>query len=552
VGKVLVIGLDGADWGILRPLMDRDELPHLYELCQRGLSAPLQSTFPPITTSGWVALATGMDPGGTGILQFRSFDFRRFDGYHPHIVDAGDVRGRTWLERLAPDSLSCVGLPLTWPPFPVPGVLVAGHPRPHLDEMPVLPLSWAARLPRWPASEPGNRRRADLAGAETCQMWDRLHVDITRSLLRQRDDDLTICVLSGTDHIAHRFWGGYRSGHPMGAALRAQYRLADQLVGSLVADVGPDCDVLVISDHGFGDAPCWSFSLSRWLRDKGWLALREGSGSGGVPRLLRGARGAVPKGLWRELRQKVPDRWLGTVFNRSRDAHRLDPKATRAFSIEIYPGYEGVCINVQGRQHEGSVLPSQQGELVDRLIDELHGIELRVPGTSTGPVGRLRAWRREELFSGSELDKLPDILVEFPEGWRGDAALDGEGPLCGPVAPETLNRDPGGHQRDGVLIAAGPRIACPAEGMDVAPAGPPRLVDIAPTLCRLLGYEIPQQFVGRVLDELFEPSALAALPPPRPLRAPGESVADAAPADATVGRRQRDEIERSLRDLGYL
>ena len=116
MGKVLVIGLDGADWGVLQPLMDRGELPNLHEMCQRGVCGPLESTFPPITTSGWVALATGLDPGGTGILQFRSFDFRRFDCYDPHMVDGSDIRGRTWLERLPADTLSCVGLPLTWPP----------------------------------------------------------------------------------------------------------------------------------------------------------------------------------------------------------------------------------------------------------------------------------------------------------------------------------------------------------------------------------------------------------------------------------------------------
>ena len=35
VSRVLVIGLDGADWGILGPLMERGELPNLADLCER-------------------------------------------------------------------------------------------------------------------------------------------------------------------------------------------------------------------------------------------------------------------------------------------------------------------------------------------------------------------------------------------------------------------------------------------------------------------------------------------------------------------------------------
>jgi len=541
--------LDGADWGILGPLLDRGELPNLAELCERGASGPLQSTFPPITTSGWVALATGLDPGGTGILQFRRFDFRRFDGYDSHMVDSSDVQGRTWLERMPGDSVSCVGLPLTYPAFQIPGVLVAGQPRPHLDKTPVVPESWRVRLPEWPLLPEGSHHHRSLRGAEFCQRWDRHHVELTRALLRQRDDELTLCVLSGTDHAAHLFWGDHRAGHPLGAALRAQYRLADELIGDLLAEVDADTDVLVVSDHGFGDAPRWTFALGRWLRENGWLTLKPADNSSSSS-LLRSVREMVPDDLWHGVRTRVPERLLGALFKASLPSSRIDGASTRAFRVQIYPGYEGLCINLQGRQHEGIVPATQRSQQLDRLVEELRGIELRVPGTSTGPAGRLRLWRREELFSGSYLEELPDLLVEFPPGWRGSEGLD-DGPLCAPVSAAELQREPGEHQRDGILIAAGPSFRSLSEPMGSGSEAGARLVDIAPTLCRLLGFEVPQEFVGRSLNELLEPASRGAQPPFRRLRAPEDSGSDA-PAVGKLSPSQRDEIERGLRDLGYL
>ena len=79
-----------------------------------------------------------------------------------------------------------------------------------------------------------------------------------------------------------------------------------------------------------------------------------------------------------------------------------------------------------------------------------------------------------------------------------------------------------------------------------------RLVDIAPTLCRLLGFEIPAQFVGRSLDELLDPAALAALPSGRRLRGRTAAPTEAPPAAGPMTPKQRAQVERGLRDLGYL
>ena len=60
--KVLILGLDGATFDVLRPLMDAGRMPHLKRLVDGGASGVLRSTVPPITPAAWTTFMTGRSP----------------------------------------------------------------------------------------------------------------------------------------------------------------------------------------------------------------------------------------------------------------------------------------------------------------------------------------------------------------------------------------------------------------------------------------------------------------------------------------------------------
>ena len=68
--RVLILGLDGADWQILDPLIEAGALPALAELVRTGAAAPLASTIPPLTAPAWTSFILGAGPGSHGILDF--------------------------------------------------------------------------------------------------------------------------------------------------------------------------------------------------------------------------------------------------------------------------------------------------------------------------------------------------------------------------------------------------------------------------------------------------------------------------------------------------
>ena len=69
---VLVIGIDGASWNVMRPLMARGELPNLKRLAGTGVTARFESIRPLFSPAIWTTLATGKMPDEHGIPNFHA------------------------------------------------------------------------------------------------------------------------------------------------------------------------------------------------------------------------------------------------------------------------------------------------------------------------------------------------------------------------------------------------------------------------------------------------------------------------------------------------
>ncbi len=70
MSKVFVLGLDGATWDMLRPLLDQGLMPRLARLIERGASGRLQSVFPPLSPVAWTGVMTGKNSGKHGVFEF--------------------------------------------------------------------------------------------------------------------------------------------------------------------------------------------------------------------------------------------------------------------------------------------------------------------------------------------------------------------------------------------------------------------------------------------------------------------------------------------------
>lgn len=68
---ILLIGIDGAGWGVLDPLIEQGRMPHLARLKREGVCGPLMTLRDiPLSPVIWTSIATGKGPDQHGITWF--------------------------------------------------------------------------------------------------------------------------------------------------------------------------------------------------------------------------------------------------------------------------------------------------------------------------------------------------------------------------------------------------------------------------------------------------------------------------------------------------
>lgn len=68
--RVIVLGLDGMDYGLASELMAQGLMPNFSRMAESGTFSPLATSIPPQSPVAWSNFITGMDPGGHGIFDF--------------------------------------------------------------------------------------------------------------------------------------------------------------------------------------------------------------------------------------------------------------------------------------------------------------------------------------------------------------------------------------------------------------------------------------------------------------------------------------------------
>ncbi|MEJ2721608.1 MAG: alkaline phosphatase family protein, partial [bacterium] len=67
---ILLIGLDGVEWNVVKPLVDAGKLPVMADLMNRGSYGYIESMRPTYSPLIWTTIATGKTPNKHGITHF--------------------------------------------------------------------------------------------------------------------------------------------------------------------------------------------------------------------------------------------------------------------------------------------------------------------------------------------------------------------------------------------------------------------------------------------------------------------------------------------------
>lgn len=264
--RICVIGLDGATWDLLDPMMERGKLPELQRIKKKGFWGKLRSTIPPATGTAWPSFATGCYPHKHGI-----FDFVKFKNNHDtRIITAEDIQVPTIFEYLDTVGKKTIVInhPLTYGMKLDNGMIFADFLSPKRYAYPKKAVKYLDdyRL-FWD--------RYDSIGTSPEEITEDI-IDVEQKRLKlvkkliSKNWDLFFVLFSGTDWISHRYYSDMKEWNQKGKIAFRVFELVDNGLGEINEFLPEDSVLMMMSDHGFSSKK-YSFNINHWLSTKGLL-----------------------------------------------------------------------------------------------------------------------------------------------------------------------------------------------------------------------------------------------------------------------------------------
>ena len=569
--KVLIIGVDGATFDLIKPWVEEGKLPTFKNLLDEGVHGDLISTIPPVTAPAWTSLMTGKNPGKHGLYHFIE---PQPGSYEMRYTNARSRLAKTVWEIMCAHGLKVgvINVPMTYPPEPVNGFMISGMDAPENSSAITYPPNLYEELKnkfgivspqiRYLGFLSNNKRRDSILGS--LEEADHHYQKVTEYLLKKYPVDVAMVVFTSVDTAQHFFWQYMDKNHPrydpsgggefQDAILHVCQRI-DKIIGEITEKLSDETSIFIVSDHGFNPTSGRYIYLNQFLAEIGLLKLKENSQEnkfmkGFVKRaikkfdgVIRGTLTSPQKAQLARFFPKLRAKWEHQFTGFS----NIDWKNTKAYCNEILTFPSSIWINLKGQRPHGIVKPGKEyDDLIEWLTRKIY--EIKDPETGKQLVTRVHG--KEKIYSGPFLNQAPDLTLAWWDGITflgklsfqkngsgSHVEFNGDRPLQG--------GDWGGsHSIRGITVLKGKSFH---KGIELKRA---EIIDFAPTLLYLLGIPIPGDMDGRVLHEAFKTDFNVPARFSNSKHGNSESIGSI--KENTYSDEEEAKVEDRLRGLGYL
>ncbi|MFA4662853.1 alkaline phosphatase family protein [Pyrococcus kukulkanii] len=489
--KVLVIGLDGATWDLIKPWAEEGALPTFKKLMEEGTWGKLESTIPPITGPAWISFATGKKPEKHGI-----FDFYIPKGSLERLVPISprDVKCKT-LPELITDSIF-INLPASAPPKSRDvGIIIADFLV--RSENYVFPEELKKKYPILEEYRitPNESLKTDpIKYAKDIRDVERKRFECAKQLFLNENWKLFFVLFSGTDWIQHIYYHKLvgKKFHEIPLEIRGIYEDIDGYLRWFIENM-PKLDnewvIILMSDHGFKVFNKF-FRVNSWLNKKGLLKITYGkekeiAWAKTREKELRSFKTLrVPRKLIKIMRKILPQRIQTFILQSLRkylkvnlgSSVKIDNKNSIALCpISIMTNFGYIYINDD--RFDKVVSLDEREKVISVLKRELSSLDIIK-----------NVW---EIRHHPD-SPIPDLIIETIEEYGVNPRVTSDNII------DDILENPASHDLYGIFLAYGSRIK---KGHKIKGA---KIYDIAPTLLHIFGLPIPNDMDGRVLMEIFE------------------------------------------------
>lgn len=557
--KVFVLAWDGATLDRVRPWAEAGLLPNIKRVFEQGASGTLRSTIPPVTPVAWLSFSTGRNPGQHGVFDF----FRPARQHYADLIPTSAALSHepTLWSRLSEAGRKSivVNVPMTYPAEKIDGVIISGPPSPAGDKHAAYPPDVLNELKAhgWDLT----RDATSVHGAFEdyfpflCELVEQRTAAVLYLMEKYPWDFFMVHYLE-TDQVQHSYWRFLEGGGPNADAMLKLYQRADTALGQVLARLGTDVALVVLSDHGMGPTE-YHVNLNNWLAREGFLKWRRQPST--MMRRALYALGLDPTSVYNRIPAQLIQRLsLGEVRADVQQVDKMVQRRRPSFIARLrkallrapFLNFNDVdwlrtvayvsgttqaamlYLNVKGREPQGVIALGAHYERVrNQIADRLQ----TVIDPYSGERLISQVLRREELYRGTALVNAPDLVALY----RGGEYDNKKGTVF--LSKRVVDRVANGnatHRQLGFVALMGAAIK---SGYRLSDAD---MLDLPSTILALMDEPIPAEFEGRVLQEaLIEPAQIAIAP-----KRDEHTTSD----QADMSPEELEQVLDKLRALGYV
>jgi predicted AlkP superfamily phosphohydrolase/phosphomutase len=454
--KIIVIGLDcAAPKTLFEDFLD--DCPNIKNLMNKGVYGKLKSCDPPVTVPAWMVMATGKDPGKLGVYGFRHrrnhsyVDFDIVSSYSIKEPRIWDIIGEKGL-------VSCIiGIPPSYPVQPINGYCISGFLAPDVSREftypPELKIEIKEKIGDYILDIKFRIDDKDQILQDLYKMTN-VQFETIKYLIKNKNWDFFQFVIIGIDRIHHGFWKFYDKNHPKYKPdnkyefeMKKFYSFIDTKIGQILELLDKDTIIFIVSDHG-AKAMKGCISVNMALEQLGLFKLKNQAK-------------------------------FGAMLNEA----DIDWDNTYAWG---WGGYEArIFLNMKGREKNGIIKRENYDEMRDIIAEKLKSIK-----DDEGNSMQTKVFKPEQLYSTIQ-GEHPDLLVYFDDlCWRAIGTIGYDSMY---LMENDRGPDDAVHDHYGIFIIYDPNKVI---GKNL---GTKNLLDIAPTILNLYGFEIPNDMEGIII-----------------------------------------------------
>jgi len=395
--KVLIIGIDGVPYSLLKTYIGNDIMPNLKRILSQGYALhQMNASIPDISSVSWTSFNTGVNPGEHGIYGFTDLKPNSYSLYFPNSKDIKaptfwDILGKTDHKTSTlfqeyhhkinrPYRSIILNVPHTYPALPLNGILVSGFvaidlKKAAFPESAYTYLNSIHYLIDVEAEKAKEDKTAFMKNIFECY---EIRKRAISHFFKEESWDLFFACITETDRLHHFFFDASKDKEdPYYESFIRFYAELDKYINDLyeqfVQRYSENGFFIILSDHGFAPVKKEVY-INRFLEEKGLLILK----------------------------------------NEGNFYERVDPK-TKAFDLDPCRIY----INEKDSYPGGAVRKEEKPALLEEIKKTLRTLK-----AENGDEVVDKIFTREEIYSGPHIQGAPDLVCLPKDGYDLKGSLE--------------------------------------------------------------------------------------------------------------------------------